>query len=139
MKPVIIIAIAFVLLIPLGSSNLIQQSYAEIDVETIDLELKGWKKIEFDNSDVLILTISLTNNGTYEARITTDYVYFVDSQKRTFAPEYYSNFEGKGLQITDEDCPYVFGPRINPGLSAEEHFCYEVPKEIHLTMRCTCP
>jgi len=39
MKPVIIIAIAFVLLIPLGSSNLIQQSYADLDVETIELEL----------------------------------------------------------------------------------------------------
>ena len=127
MKPVIIIAIASVLLIPLGSSN---TSYAEIDVETIGLELKGWEKIEFDNSDVLILTISLTNNGTYEARITTDYVYFVDSQKRTFAPEDYVSLQGKDLQITEEDCPYVFGPRINPGLSAEEYFCYEVPKGI---------
>ena len=48
MKPVIIIAIAFVLFIPLGSSNLIQQSYADLDVETIGLDLQEWRKIESD-------------------------------------------------------------------------------------------
>ena len=40
MKPVIIIALAFVLLIPLGGSNLIQQSSAQSeDLEGIELEL----------------------------------------------------------------------------------------------------
>jgi len=130
MKPVIIIAIAFVLLIPLGSSNLIQQSYANLDVETIELELKEWRKIESDNSDIIILTISFFNNGKYEAYIVTDYVYFVDSQERTFEPDWYSNLHKKDFPITDEDCPFIYNPTINPGLSAEEIFCYEVPKGI---------
>jgi len=130
MKPVIIIAIAFVLLIPVGSSNLIQQSYADLDVETIELELLEWKKIESDKSDVLVLTISFFNNGKYEGYITTDYVFFVDSQERTFEPEYYSDLQKKGFPITIEDCPLNYGPTINPGLSTEEINCYEVPKGI---------
>ena len=127
LKPVIIIAIAFVLLIPLGSSN---TSYAEIDVRTIGLELVEWKKIESDKSDVLILTMSFTNNGKYEAYLTTDYVYFVDSQERLFESAYYSDLHKKGFPITEKDCPLNYGPTINPGLSTEEINCYEVPKGI---------
>ncbi len=127
MKPVIIIVIAFVLLIPLGSSNI---SYADLDVETIDLDLLGWKKIESDNSDVLILTMSFYNNGKFEAYIITDYVYFVDSQERLFESAYYSDLHEKGFPITIKDCPLNYGPTINPGLSTEEINCYEVPKGI---------
>ena len=127
MKPVIIIAIAFVLLISLGSSN---TSYADLDVETIDLELLGWKKIESDKSDVLILTMSFINNGKYEARITADYVYFVDSQERLFESAYLRDLQDNGFSITAEDCPINSGSAINPGLSTEMINCYEVPKGI---------
>jgi len=127
MKPVIIIALAFVLLIPLGSSNI---SYADLDVETIDLELLGWKKIESDKSDVLILTMSFINNGKYEARITADYVYFVDSQERLFESAYLRDLQDNGFSITAEDCPINSSSAINPGLSTEMINCYEVPKGI---------
>jgi len=129
-RSVIIISIAFVLLIPLGGSNIIQQSYAGLDVETIELGLQEWRKIESDKSDVIILTISFFNNGKYEAYITTNYVYFVDSQERLFAPAYFRDLEEKGFPITIEDCPLNYGPTINPGLSTEEINCYEVPKGI---------
>ena len=129
-KTLTITAIAFVLLIPVGSSNLIQQSYADLDVETIELGLQEWRKIESDKSDVIILKISFFNNGKYEAYITTDYVYFVDSQERTFAPAYDRDLQEKGFPITIEDCPLNYGPTINPGLSTEEINCYEVPKGI---------
>jgi len=130
-KPVIIIAIAFILLIPLGGSNLIQQSYAQSeDLEGIELELIGWKKIESDKSDVLILTISFINNGKYVSDIIPNYVYLVDSQKRTFGPSYYSDLQEKGFSVTIEDCPLEFHTSSNPGLSSEEILCYEVPKGI---------
>jgi len=127
MNPVIIIAIAFVLLIPLGISN---TSYADLDVETIGLEVKGFKRIESDNSDVLILKMFFINNGKFEAYITTNYVYFVDSQERLFAPAYYDDLQKKGFPITEKDCPLNYGPTLNPGLSTEEINCYEVPKGI---------
>ncbi len=131
MKPVIIIAIAFVLLIPLGGSNLIQQSYAQSeDLEGIELELVEWKKIESDKSDVLVLTISFINNGKYVSDIIPNYVYLVDSQERTFGPSYYSDLQEKGFPITIEDCPLEFHTSSNPGLSSEEILCYEVPKGI---------
>jgi len=129
MKPVIIIAIAFVLLIPVGSSNLIQQSYAVIGIEGIELELIAWKKIESDKSDLLVLTISFINNGKYASEI-IPYVYLVDSQKRTFDPSTDYNLQGKGFSVTDKDCPYVPITSSNPGLSSEEILCYEVPKGI---------
>jgi len=129
MKPVIIIAIAFVLLIPVGSSNLIQQSYAATGIEGIELELLGWKKIESDKSDVLVLTISFINNGKYASDI-IPYVYLVDSQERTFDPSTSYELQGKGFSITDKDCPYVPLTSSNPGLSTEENLCYEVPKGI---------
>ncbi len=129
MKSVIIIAIAFVLLIPLGSSNLIQQSYAATGIEGIELELLGWKKIESDKSDVLVLTISFINNGKYASDI-IPYVYLVDSQERRFDSSYYSFLQEKGFPVTIEDCPYVPLTSSNPGLSSEENLCYEVPKGI---------
>jgi len=129
LKPVIITAIAFVLLIPLGSSNLIQQSYAVTGIEGIELELIAWKKIESDKSDLLVLTISFINNGKYASEI-IPYVYLVDSQKRTFDPSTDYNLRGKGFSVTDKDCPYVPITSSNPGLSSEENLCYEVPKGI---------
>jgi len=130
MKPVIIIAIAFVLLFPIGGSNLIQQSYAQSeDLEGIELELIEWEKIESDKSDVLVLTISFINNGKYASEV-IPYVYLVDSQERTFESEYYSFLQEKGFPVTIEDCPYVPMTRSNPGLSSEENLCYEVPKGI---------
>ncbi len=131
MKPVIIIAIAFVLLIPIGSSNLIQQSNAQSeDLEGIELELLGWKKIESDKSDVLILTISFINNGKYASDIIPNYVYLVDLQERTFGPSYYSDLQENGFPLTIEDCPLEFHTSSNPGLSSEAILCYEVPKGI---------
>jgi len=131
MKPVIIIAIAFVLLIPLGGSNLIQQSYSQSeDLEGIELELLEWEKIESDKSDVLVLTISFINNGKYVSDIIPNYVYLVDSQERTFGPSFYSDLQENGFSVTIEDCPLVFHTSSNPGLSSEEILCYEVPKGI---------
>jgi len=126
MKPVIIIALAFVLLIPLGSSN---TSYAVTGIEGIDLELVAWEKIESDKSDVLILSISFINNGRYASEV-IPYVYLIDSQKRSFESAYYSHLLEKGFQVTIDDCPYVPMTRSNPGLSTVEHLCYEVPKGI---------
>jgi len=97
---VIIISIAFVLLISLGGSNLIQQSYADLDPETIELGIQELRIIESDKSDVIILKISFFNNGKFEAYITTDYVYFVDSQERLFAPAYFRDLEEKGFPIS---------------------------------------
>ena len=131
MKPVIIIAIAFVLFIPLGSSNLIQQSYAATGIEGIELELVAWKKIESDKSDLLVLTISFINNGKYASDI-IPYVYLIDSQERTFDPSTSYELQGKGFSITDKDCPYVPLTSSNPGLSTEENLCYEVPRELEI-------
>jgi len=132
MKPVIIIAIAFVLLIPLsvGDSNLIQQSYASSDIDGIELELIGFQKIESDKSDLLLLTISSFNNGKSPTNFFWDYVYLIDSQERTFETEYYINLQEKGFPVTSEDCPSKLYTTINAGLSAEEILCYEVPKGI---------
>jgi len=130
-KPVIIIAIAFVLVIPLGGSNLIQQSYAQFgDLEVIELELLEWEKIKSDKSDVFVLTISFINNGKYISDINPRNVYLVDSQERTFGPSSYSDLQEKGFPITIEDCPLVYHTSSNPGLSSEEILCYEVPKGI---------
>ena len=129
MKPVIIIAIAVVLLTPLGVSNLIQQSYASSDIDGIELELIGFQKIESDKSDLLVLTISFINNGKYASDI-IPYVYLVDSQKRTFDPSFTSHLQEQGFPITIEDCRYVSIVSSNPGLSSEMNLCYEVPKGI---------
>jgi hypothetical protein len=123
-KPVIIIAIAFVLLIPL---TVFAQSE---DLEGIELELLEWQKIESDKSDVLVLTISFINNGKYVSDIIPNYVFLVDSQERTFGPSFYSDLQENGFPLTIEDCPLEFHTSSNPGLSSEEILCYEVPKGI---------
>jgi len=129
MKSVGIIAIAFVLLIPLGASNLFNASSASSDIVGIELELVGFQKIESDKSDLLVLTISFINNGKYTSEI-IPYVYLVDSQKRTFDPSFNSELQEKGFPVTTEDCGYVSITSSNPGLSSEENLCYEVPKGI---------
>ena len=130
MRFVIIISIAFVLLISLGGSNLIQQSYADLDPETIELDILELRIIESDKSDVIILKISFLNNGKFEAYITTDYVYFVDSQERLFHPAWFRDLQENGFSLTIEDCPINSGPTLNAGLTTEEINCYEVPKGI---------
>jgi len=132
-KPItigVIAVIALVLLIPLSGSNFIQQSYASTDVEEIELELQGWKKIELDKSDLFLLKITSFNNGKYASDFFWDYIYLVDSQKRTFEPERYLDSELEDYRITRNDCPAVVYTTINPGLSAEEILCYEIPKLI---------
>jgi len=124
------VIITLVLLIPLGGSNFIQQSYASTDVEEIELELQGWKKIELDKSDLFVLKITSFNNGKYASDFFWDYIYLVDSQKRTFEPEHYLDLRVKDYPITRNDCPSVLYTTINPGLSAEEILCYEIPKVI---------
>ena len=130
MKTVIIIAIVVVLLVPLGVSNLIQQSYASFVIDGIELELIGFQKIESDKSDLLVLTISSFNNGKSATDFFWIYIYLIDSQERTFETEYYSDLQEKGFPITELDCPSKLYTTINAGLSAEEILCYEVPKGI---------
>jgi len=130
MKPVIIIAIAVVLLIPLGNSNLIQQSYASSEIDYIELELIGFQKIESDKSDLLLLTISSFNNGKSETNFFWNDIYLIDSQERMFETDYYDNLQEKGFPITELDCPSKLYTTIIAGLSAEEILCYEVPKGI---------
>jgi len=125
-KKVLLFSVVSVLIISISSASIYAQSE---DLEGIELELKGWKKIESDKSDVLVLTISFINNGKYPSDI-IPYVYLVDSQKRTFESSYYSHLQEKGFTVTIEDCPYVPLTSSNPGLSSEENLCYEVPKGI---------
>ena len=130
MRSVIVIALAVVLLIPLGGSNLIQQSYASDEIDGIELELIGFQKIESDKSDLFLLTISSFNNGKSDTNFYWDFVSLVDSQERAFEPEYYAKLQEKGFPITRDDCPSKHFTNINPGLSEEEILCYEVPKGI---------
>jgi len=127
-KPITIGVIALVLLIPLGGSNFIQQSYASTDVEEIELELQEWEKVELDKSDILSLKINAINNGKTATHFFWDNIFLVDSQKRTFGSEHYLDLSLKDYPITRNDCPSVLYTTINPGLSAEEILCYEIPK-----------
>jgi len=125
-KKVLLFSVVSLLIISISSASIYAQSE---DLEGIELELQGWKKIESDKSDVLVLTISFINNGKYASDI-IPYVYLVDSQKRTFDPSTVSLLQEKGIPVTNEDCPYVPLTSSNPGLSTEENLCYEVPKGI---------
>jgi len=125
-KKAVLFSVVSLLIISISSASIYAQSE---ELEGIELELQGWKKIESDKSDVLVLTISFINNGKYASEI-IPYVYLVDSQKRTFDPSTVSLLQEKGFPVTNEDCPYVPLTKSNPGLSSEENLCYEVPKGI---------
>jgi len=127
-KKVLLFSVVSVLIISISSASSFAQQSPE-DLEGIELELQGWKKIESDKSDVLVLTISFINNGKYTSEI-IPYVYLVDSQERRFDPSTVSLLQEKGFPVTNEDCPYVPLTKSNPGLSSEENLCYEVPKGI---------
>ena len=130
-KIYLFIPFVFVILFSIGGSNLIQQSYAQFsNFEGIELEIQNWKKIESVKSDVLVFTISFINNGNSAVDIFTNNLYLVDSQKRLFAPSSYFDLREKDFSVASIDCPLILITTINPGLSAEENLCYEIPKGI---------
>ena len=110
-------------------SNFSQESTAQFqNLEGIELNVKDWKKIESGQSDVLVMTVVFTNNGELSSDIFTEYMFLIDSQKRTFSPASYFELKGKGISVTSKECPFVFTASVNPGLSTEAQLCYEIPK-----------
>ena len=121
--------VIFSILLSIASSNQIQQSYAQVtDLEDFEIEVQGWKKMDFGKSDILALKVSFTNNGNSTSDIFTDYVLLVNSEKQTFSPSNYLELEEKNFLVSSNDCPSVITSNINSGLSIEEKLCYEIPK-----------
>jgi len=103
------------------------------EIENVEVELLEWEKYELEKSDVFMFRLSLSNNGNTASEIVYDYVLLEDSQKRFYSPDdaEIGDLVGK---VSVEDCPYLGIIDINPGLSVEKNFCFQVPKGIETTI-----
>ncbi len=118
------------LLFLISAPSQIQKSFAQIEnIDSIEIEIHGWDKIESESSDVLVLDVSFVNNGEASIDIFTDYLILIDSQKQSVSPSSYLELKDEGFFILFEDCTNNSTFSLMPGLSQNENLCYKIPKD----------
>jgi len=94
----------------------------KVDIEKSD-------RIPGENSDVIRVRAGFTNNDREEITIYYMYVVLDDSKHRQFSHSNYFDLQDKGHDISEKYCPWEFDIQLNPGITEEGNFCFEVPKE----------
>ena len=110
-------------------------AYAQLqDIDNIDIQVLNSKRIESENADVLVLELSIVNNGGVASMVLGDALFLADSKSGETSAASYLDLKDKGHLITSQDCPpLVFTLKVNSGVSVNKNICYEVPKETGLT------
>jgi plastocyanin len=124
MKIILLSTFAIVLffLVPLDS-------FAEPYWGNLDIDIDKSIRISGDKSDVVMVKAEFKNNDDEQITIYHMYVRLDDSKNREFSHSNYFDLQEKGHDVTERDCPWDFGTDLNPGISEDLRFCFEVPKE----------
>lgn len=108
-------------------------AYSQLqNLDDIDIQVLNVKRITSQNSDVMVLELSIMNKGNSASMIMSNLLFLVDSKSRENSATSFLELRDKGHQVTLKDCPFVFSLNTNPGISVKENFCYEVPKDSSL-------
>lgn len=94
----------------------------KVDLEKVD-RLPGG-----DGSDVIRVKAKITNNDNEEITIYYRNVLLQDDRHRLFSSSNYFDLAEKH-RVTEKQCPWEFSIELNPGLSEDGSFCFEVPEE----------
>ena len=107
--------------------------YAQLqNLEDVDVTVTKITKINSEKTDVLILNVSFINNGNSASQILTNTIFLIDSKQREFAAASYLQLKEKNHDVSSKECPWVFTIDVNPGITENANFCYEIPKDIDL-------
>ncbi len=121
-------------IIPLLIIIMVIPAYAQLqNIDDIDIQVLNLKRIESQSSDVLVLELSIVNNGGIATMVLGDALFLADSKSGEASAASYLDLKDKGHQITSQDCPLAFTLKVNSGMSVNKNICYEVPKEKGLT------
>jgi len=93
-----------------------------VDIEKSD-------RISGEKTDVIRIRAEFTNNDREPITIYYSNIVLDDSKHREFSSSIYYQLRDKGHDVTERMCPLEFSIDINPGISEEGNFCFEVPKE----------
>ena len=97
------------------------------NLQQLSVTVKNIELIELENSDILLITLNIFNNGNEEASFFEDNFDLLDSNLRQYgSTSFYELFE-KDVFISWNTCNFVFLD-INPSLSSDLEICFEVPK-----------
>ena len=118
----ILILIAILILIPLDS-------FADPFWGNLKVNIEKSYRISGPNSDVVVIRAEITNNDDEEIIIYHTYVRLDDLKNREFSTSNYSDLQVKGHDIPERECPWAYSIELNPGISEDGRFCFEVPKE----------
>jgi len=94
----------------------------KVDIEKSD-------RISGEKTDVIRIRAEFTNNDREPITIYYSNIVLDDSKHREFSSSIYYQLRDKGHDVTERMCPLEFSIDINPGISEEGNFCFEVPKE----------
>lgn len=119
----------YLILILLLGIAFLPLSYADSYWGNLKVDVEKSERLEGEKSDVIRIKTKITNNDKEEISIYYSYVVLDDSKHREFSHSNYYELRNKGHNITERDCPWEFYLDLNPGISEDANFCYEVPKE----------
>ena len=117
-----LVAITFLILIP-------PDAFAEAYWGNLKVDIERSVRISGPNSDIIMIEAEFTNNDDEQISIYYDYVRLDDSKNREFSHSVYWTLEDKGHDVTERECPFDWYIDLNPGISEDARFCFEVPKE----------
>ena len=120
--------ILFAVIVILGIS-LIPSSFAQADWENLNVVVDKSERISGKTSDVIAVVADFTNNDDETVTIYYESVTLDDSENREFPNSIYYNLLKKRHAVTETYCPWGHSIELNPGISDDARFCFEVPKE----------
>ncbi|EPA06850.1 HYR domain-containing protein [Candidatus Nitrosarchaeum limnium] len=111
------------------SSIFLPNVFAESYWGNLDVKIEKAERIWGEKADVISVKTKITNND--KERISIYYFYTVldDDRHREFSTSNYFNLNDKGHTVSEQQCPWESSIELNPGLSDDAKFCFEVPKE----------
>jgi len=123
MKIFLIFSLILILLI--FSPNALAESYWG----NLDVKIEKAERIWGEKSDVISVKTKITNNDKERISIYYFYIVLDDDRHREFSTSNYFDLNDRGHTITEQQCPWESSIELNPGLSDDAKFCFEVPKE----------
>ena len=78
---------------------------------------------------MIIINVDFKNNDDEKLVIFHDYVTLDDSKNQEYPNSIYYNLVKNRHDVTEDECPWGDSIELDPGLSDDANFCFEVPKE----------
>ena len=120
-------------LVAITISLMMVTSFQEVLAEpywgNLKIDIEKSVRIEGEKADVIVIKGEITNNDNDPITIIDWYVVLRDSGNSDFSASNYERLQSRGHSVTERECPYTDWIELNPRLSEDFRFCFEVPKE----------